>query len=126
MQVTATRLVQWAETKEAQGALPRLVRSLCFKADSTRQLAFPAGDSTYSPNWDAVALQFAEELGCSGPGVESPDRFWNTWSRQSEPAIRLDALFVDREDCRGSACRRHPRKACTSWCAPDTCHPGRQ
>jgi hypothetical protein len=56
MQVTATQLVQWAETKDAQGALPRLVRRLCFKADSTRQLAFPAGDSTYSPGWDGVLV----------------------------------------------------------------------
>jgi hypothetical protein len=56
MRVTTTQLVRWAGTKDAQNALPRLVRRLCFKADSTRQLAFPAGDSTYSPGWDGLLV----------------------------------------------------------------------
>ena len=44
----------------------------------------------------AVALQFGEELGLSGPGIESLSRYWQIWSQQCAPAITADALFVDR------------------------------
>lgn len=56
MRVTASHLVNWANTKakEAQTELPRLVRRLCFDIGTTSQLAFPAGDSTYVPGWDGV------------------------------------------------------------------------
>lgn len=189
--------MEWANTnaKEAQVNLPRLVRRLCFDSTATRQLSFPAGDSTYVPGWDgvlfsekgdawvpvgksyweigcnqeptakangdyqkrstqdgvedrasatfifvtprrwtgktswiaeqrakgdwadvraydaddleqwlehtpAVALQFAEELGLSGEGVESLSRYWALWSQQCNPAITSDALFIDRLEIR--------------------------
>lgn len=177
--------------------LPRLVRRLCFDPAATRQLSFPAGDSTYVPGWDgvllsesgnawvpvgksyweigcnqdptskangdyqkrstqdgvedrasatfifvtprrwtakagwiaeqcakgdwadvraydaddleqwleqnpAVALQFSEELGLSGEGVQSLSRYWQLWSQQCQPAITSDALFIDRIDIRDS------------------------
>lgn len=195
MRVTATQIADWADTKEAQSNLPRLVRRLCFDAGSTRQIAFPAGDSTYTPGWDgvlyneqgnawvpvgasrwemgcdkgitakansdyqkrteqtveierlsttfvfvtprrwnakstwlveqrakaewtnvlvfdaddleqwleqapAIALQFAEELGLSGWGVESPVRYWLLWSQQCSPAITSEAFFIDRTQTR--------------------------
>ena len=55
MPLTAT-WVRWADTRDAQDAVPRLVCRLCFKADSTRQLAFPAGGSIYAPGWDGVLV----------------------------------------------------------------------
>ena len=171
--------------------LPRLIRRLCFDAAATRQLSFPAGDSTYVPGWDgvlcreqgdawapsgtsyweigcdqvpttkangdyqkrltltsakdrasatfvfvtprrwttktkwiatqrakgewadvraydaddleqwleqtpAVALQFAEELGLVGNGVESLSRYWQSWSQQSSPVITPKSFFLDR------------------------------
>jgi excisionase family DNA binding protein len=45
----------------------------------------------------AVALWFADELGLTGPGVESPARFWEGWAHQADPQISQEALFVDRE-----------------------------
>jgi hypothetical protein len=48
----------------------------------------------------AVALQFAEELGLHGPGVESVAKYWKDWSQQSKPAITAEALFIDRQDTR--------------------------
>lgn len=191
MRVTATQIAEWAGTKTAQTDLPRLIRRLCFNAGSTRQIAFPAGDSTYTPGWDgvlhsdqgnawipagasrwemgcdkgittkanreyqkrtaqtteadrltttfvfitprrwstkskwiaghraksewanvlafdaedleqwleqtpAVALQFAEELGFSGWGIESPARYWQLWSQQCAPTITPEAFFIDR------------------------------
>lgn len=197
MRVTATQIVDWINTKEkeAQTDLPRLIRRLCFDAGMTRQIAFPAGDSTYRPGWDgtlyseqgnawipagtsywemgcdkkitskanddytkrteqtieaerltttfvfvtprrwstkstwindyrakaewgnilafdaddleqwleqtpAVALQFAEERGLSGWGVESPTRYWQLWSQQCSPVITPAAFFIDRVQTR--------------------------
>lgn len=193
MKITASHIVDWVNqnAKEAQTQLPRLIRRLCFDPATTRQLAFPAGDSTYMPGWDgvlektqgdtwtpagisywemgcdretaskangdyqkrlsainaearasatfvfitprrwtkkaewirdqsnkkewaevraydaddleqwlenspAIALQFAEEIGLIGDGVESISRYWKLWSEQCSPAITVDALLVDR------------------------------
>lgn len=197
MRLTASHIVNWANTntKGAQANLPRWVRRLCFDAESTRQLAFPAGDSTFVPGWDgvlssergnawipagssrweigcdqaipskankeyrkrtrattaeeravctfvfvtprrwtrkkkwitdqtakaewadvrvydaddleqwleqspSVALQFGEELGLLGAGVESCSRHWQSWSQQCAPSITIDAFFMDRTDAR--------------------------
>lgn len=197
MRITASHIVNWVDThaKEAQTNLPRWVRRLCFDAEVTRQLAFPAGDSSFVPGWDgvlscergnawiptgpsrweigcdqnvvgkaereyknrtqqtnpeqrlacafvfvtprrwtkksewiaeqktknewadvraydaddleqwleqspSVALQFGEELGLLGSGVESCSRHWQSWSQQCAPAITADALFMDRADVR--------------------------
>lgn len=56
MRVTASHIASWATThaKEAQNDLPRWVRRLCFQPETTRQLSFPAGDSTYVPGWDGA------------------------------------------------------------------------
>lgn len=193
MQITATQIAQWAETREAQGYLPMLVRRLIYEAGGYPQYVdFPAGDSISRSGWDgevesesgntwilqgksfwevscekiptrkanrvyktrteqnpsairsaatfvfvsarrwttkkkwlqekhkkgewqeiraydaddleqwleqspAVALRFAETLGLAGPGVESPERYWDAWSKQSEPPITPDVFFVDRE-----------------------------
>lgn len=43
-----------------------------------------------------VALAFAEELGDVGPGVETPLRFWSTWSGSASPAITMDACKEGR------------------------------
>jgi hypothetical protein len=196
MHVTATEIQQWAETREAQGILPVLVRKL-VQATGGRlaYIDFPAGDSLGQPGWDgeveshdqsswvpqgksfwelsceaqpfpkanreyqkrteqtsqdvrenatfvfvtarrwrtkkkwlrekpqanewkeiraydaddleqwleqapAVALWFAETLGMRGPGVESLERYWRTWSQQSNPSISPEALFAGRETTR--------------------------
>lgn len=46
----------------------------------------------------SVALQFGEELGLLGSGVESCSRHWQSWSQQCAPAITADALFMDRAE----------------------------
>lgn len=193
MRITASQIVDWVNTKskEAQTNLPRLIRRLSFDAAFTRQVSFPAGDSTFVPGWDgllvreqgnawapqgrsyweigcdqspsskansdykkrlaqisketritstfilvtprrwtrktqwiskqrakkewadvrvydaddleqwleqmpAVALQFAEELGLIGSGVESLERHWHVWSQQSNPVITQESFFHDR------------------------------
>lgn len=63
--------------------------------------AYDADDlEQWLENTPAVALQFAEELGLSGEGVESPLRHWAVWSQQSSPSITADALFMDRAEIR--------------------------
>ena len=47
-----------------------------------------------------VALEFGEELGLIGSGVESPVKHWEGWSQQSEPHITADAFFIDRQEAR--------------------------
>lgn len=56
MRLTASHIANWASThaKDAQTNLPRWVRRLCFEPETTRQLSFPAGDSTYVPGWDGA------------------------------------------------------------------------
>lgn len=195
MRLTASHVIDWVNnhSKEAQTNLPRWIRRLCFDVEATRQLAFPAGDSSFVPGWDgvlfsergnawipvgssrweigcdqdvpgkanreyqkrtkqtggderldctfvfvtprrwtkknewiaerkakaewadvraydaddleqwleqspSVALQFGEELGLLGSGVESCSRHWQSWSQQCAPAITADALFMDRAE----------------------------
>lgn len=195
MHITATQIADWARTKEAQAALPRLVRRLIQATVTSIQASFPSGDATGLPGWDgelqseqgspwvpkgksfwefscdaqvttkansdynkrtnqttkkirakatlvvvsarrwtrkaewlkakqrankwvdvrahdaddieqwleqmpAVALQFAEELGVIGHGVESVVKHWEDWSQQSNPSITSDALFIDRQNTR--------------------------
>ncbi|UCJ16924.1 hypothetical protein K5Q02_00525 [Pseudomonas sp. MM211] len=59
MRITASHIVNWASTqaKEAQTDLPRWVRRLCFDPETTLQLSFPAGDSTYVPGWDGALFR---------------------------------------------------------------------
>ncbi|MEI7868862.1 MAG: hypothetical protein WCI11_13300 [Candidatus Methylumidiphilus sp.] len=45
----------------------------------------------------SVALQFADELGISGPEVESIEKYWNIWSRQALPVITPDSFHTSRE-----------------------------
>jgi hypothetical protein len=48
----------------------------------------------------AVALEFGEELGLVGRGVESVTKHWEVWSQQSNPPISVEALFLDRNSIR--------------------------
>ena len=45
----------------------------------------------------AVALEFGEQLGLIGQGVESLTKQWEGWSQQSNPQISAEALFIDRQ-----------------------------
>nr|VFK62256.1 MAG: hypothetical protein BECKTC1821F_GA0114240_10724 [Candidatus Kentron sp. TC] len=63
--------------------------------------AFDADDlEQWLEQTPAVALQFAEELGLIGPGVESLSRHWGSWSRQCAPPITPDAFLMDRASVR--------------------------
>ncbi|MEA3014296.1 MAG: hypothetical protein QOD42_2841 [Sphingomonadales bacterium] len=46
----------------------------------------------------AVALALGEELGLTGPGVESPGAYLTKWGAQSSPRIDPEALLSGRDD----------------------------
>lgn len=47
-----------------------------------------------------MALQFGEEIGLIGQGVESLAKHWKDWSQQSDPSISVEALLIDRQNTR--------------------------
>ena len=105
MRVTATQIVDWADTKVAQADLPRLVRRLCFDAGTTRQISFPAGDSTYSPGWDGVLYSdegnawvptgcTCWEMGCDKGITSKANGDYQKRTEQTTEAERLTITFV--------------------------------
>jgi len=70
MRITSSHIIEWVNThsKDAQVNLSLMVRRLCYDPKVTRQMSFPAGDSTYIPGWDGLLCM---ELGTawipSGP-----------------------------------------------------------
>ena len=109
MRITASHIVNWANThaKEAQTDLPRWVRRLCFEPGATRQLSFPAGDSTYVPGWDGVLFSdlgnawvpagaSCWEVGCDQdvPGKANRDYRKRTATTSKEDRSNCTYVFV--------------------------------
>lgn len=109
MRITASHIVNWANThaKEAQTDLPRWVRRLCFEPGATRQLSFPAGDSTYVPGWDGVLFSdlgnawvpagaSCWEVGCDQdvPGKANRDYRKRTETTSKEDRSNCTYVFV--------------------------------
>jgi len=74
---------KWKESAQAEGW--KEVRA--YDADDLVQWL----DAT-----PAVALWFGKQLGILGPGVESPERFFEQWASACEPAITPGALATGR------------------------------
>lgn len=53
---------------------------------------------TWLESAPSVAIEFAEELGLSGFGVESVSGYWRNWSEQSSPAITHEGIEAEREN----------------------------
>jgi hypothetical protein len=47
----------------------------------------------------ATALWFGEQLGIRGPGVESPDTYWETWRSQTKTRLTTEAISAGRDTC---------------------------
>lgn len=107
MRITASHIVDWANTKikDTQTVLPRLVRRLCFDVETTRQLSFPAGDSTYVPGWDGIL--FSErgnawipvgasrwEIGCDQSVTTKANEDYQKRLAQTNVEERSAATFV--------------------------------
>ena len=60
--------------------------------------AYDAGTiEEWMENTSAVKLEFGDEIGLTGHGVEDLGRHWRGWAGQTEPQITPEALFVGRE-----------------------------
>ena len=107
MHITASHIAEWANTKvkEAQTNLPRLIRQLCFEAATTRQLSFPAGDSTYVPGWDGILSRERGdawapggtsywEIGCDQVPTTKANGDYEKRLEQTDPVERASATFV--------------------------------
>lgn len=107
MRITASQIIDWTNThaKEAQAELPRWIRRLCYQPSSTREIAFPAGDSTYRPGWDDKL--FCEqgnawvpsgasfwEIGCDADVAGKARREYTKRTEATDPAERTHAAFV--------------------------------
>jgi len=78
----------WLEQRRAEGSWAD-VRA--YDADDLEQWL------EQSP---VVALQFADELGLSGWGMVTLDRYWASWSSQCTPPITQAAFLHDRDHLR--------------------------
>ncbi len=107
MRITASHIVNWAHTnaKVAQTYLPLLVRRLCFDPEATRQISFPAGDSTYVPGWDGVlrseqtnawipAGMSRWEIGCDRDVTKKANKDYQKRTTQTGIEERLVCTFV--------------------------------
>jgi muconolactone delta-isomerase len=56
LKISAKDIERWAETREAQGELPRMIRRLAVQAGTVTEIAFPAGDSVSRPGLDGQIL----------------------------------------------------------------------
>lgn len=54
MRITATQIEQWADTRDAQGILPILIRRLISVTTTITALSMPGGDSVSSSGWDGI------------------------------------------------------------------------
>jgi len=88
MIVTARRWPQKAKWLEVKRAIGEWGQVRVLDADDLEAWL------EYTP---AVALWFADEIGLTGPGVESPARYWESWAHQADPQITKEALYVDRD-----------------------------
>jgi len=107
MHITASQIINWVNShaKEAQAELPRWVRKLCYQASSTREIAFPSGDSTYRPGWDGKL--FCErgnawipigasywEIGCDADVDSKASDDYLKRTKGTDPAERACVAFL--------------------------------
>lgn len=106
MHVTVTQIRQWAETREAQGILPVLVRKL-IQATGGRivYVDFPAGDSVGQPGWDGEVESNGQgswvphgksfwELSCEARLARKANRDYEKRTKHTPVAERSNAVFV--------------------------------
>lgn len=86
MKITAKDVEDWAETRTAQGELPRLIRRLALQAGTVTGIAFPAGESVSRPGWDGQILSKD-----SDPWVPAGRSVW-------EVSVRSDVTPKANED----------------------------
>lgn len=105
MRITATQIENWADTREAQGLLPILIRRLVLASCKPTQLAIAGGDSVIAPGWDGQ-LTCADgnawipvggsrwEMGCSSDAIEKARCDYKKRSDKAPSSEAADLTFV--------------------------------
>ena len=86
MKISAKDIGRWAQSREAQGDLPRLIRRLAVQAGTVTAIAFPAGQSVSRPSWDGQILSSEGD-----PWVPAGRSLW-------ELSVRHDVATKAEED----------------------------
>jgi len=118
MRITTLRITQWAQSREAQAELPRLVRRLVRNTSTTAAVAMPSGESVGLPGWDGI-VQSNSDSAWAPRGTS----FWETSCEERDGSKattdynkRTAATSVDQRDHAAFVfvtARRWPRK--TQW-----------
>lgn len=128
MRITATQIEQWADTREAQGLLPILVRRLISATTSATKLAIRGGDSVNMPGWDGSLNinvgnawvpvgQSRWEMGCSEKvdSKAAQDFETRTKSTAREVASKMDFIFVSPRRWAGKETWRETAAGAKHW-----------
>lgn len=107
MRITASQIIDWVNNraKESQTELPRWIRKLCFQSGTTREIAFPAGDSTYRPGWDGKLFsdlgdawvpsgESRWEIGCDADPCSKAARDYKKRTKETTQTERAVTTFV--------------------------------
>lgn len=106
MRITATQIQQWADTRDAQGMLPVLIRKLIVETARLTELAMPGGDSVGRAGWDGVLTategnawvpvgQSRWEMGCDKQvGDKAAGDYQKRTEEYGHASVEFDFVFV--------------------------------
>lgn len=105
--ISATDLIDWANTKDSQQYLPHLIRKLIFAySNSIKCIYIPVGDSTFEPGFDGIVEQYDDiisiplglsiwECGTDARCKSKAESDYKKRSEQTDLSInRSDSTFV--------------------------------
>lgn len=96
--VDRKRLANWADTRQAQGELPRLVRRLILEtSEGLVELGMPAGDGVAAGGWDG-SVRATEGNAWVPEGLS----VWEL-SVNASPGVKADSDYAKRDDAPGGA-----------------------
>lgn len=115
MRITATRIENWADTRDAQGILPVLIRRLISATTETNSLVMPGGASIGSPGWDGYVCASKGnpwvpvgpsfwEMGCGSDATKKARADFNKRCQEITTEAAREAAYVFVSP------RRWPRK----------------
>jgi hypothetical protein len=84
---------EWATSKQAEGLWRDVI---LLDADDLEQWIERA---------PGVGIWLSEKLGIAGPGLHSPDHWWDRWSGQTRHAITAAAIFTGRDTAQAELVR---------------------
>ncbi|EPY7438582.1 hypothetical protein ACXEJ7_002466 [Klebsiella quasipneumoniae] len=105
MRITTTQIAQWADTRDAQGMLPILIRRLISATTTITALSMPGGDSVSTSGWDGIVQADKGniwvpdgasfwEMGCSSDIITKARSDFRKRNQQISPQEAAKSCFV--------------------------------